>query len=181
MTRLNKVDPKSAEQPAAGLLQTVESKFGFAPNLTRVMANQPSALKAYLDIGATLTNGNFDPKTRSAVALTVAGANECEYCAKAHGAVSASLKVDASEIERQLNGESSDPKLNALLVFTAAIIEKRGRVDDAELSAVRASGYTDGDIVELVANITENIFTNYMNHVADTDVDFPSVLPKKAA
>ncbi len=181
MTRLNVVDPKTAAEPAAGLLKTVQSKFGFAPNLTKVMANQPVALEAYLDIGATLANGNFDPRTRGAVALTVAGANECDYCAKAHSAVSANLKVDPLEIKRHLKGESSDFKLNALLTFTTAIIEKRGRVSDAELSAVRASGYTDSDIVELVATITENIFTNYMNHVADTDVDFPTVLPKQAA
>lgn len=181
MTRLNQVDPETAVEPAASLLKTVQTKFGFAPNLTKVMANQPSALKAYLDLGATLTNGNFDPKTREAVALTVAGANECDYCAKAHGAVSTNLKVDPSEIKRQLKGESSNPKLNALLAFTGAILEKRGRVSEAELSAVRAFGYTDSDIVELVANITENIFTNYMNHVADTEVDFPNILLKEAA
>lgn len=181
MTRLNQINPATAPEPAASLLNAVTAKFGMAPNLTKVMANQPAALKAYIDFGSALSAGNFDPKTREAIGLTVAGANECDYCASAHSAVSKNLKVDPSEIKSRLNGASSDPKLNALLAFTTAIINKRGRVDETELSAVRASGYTDSDIVELVANIAENIYTNYMNHVADTDVDFPIMSAQQAA
>lgn len=181
MNRLNRINPETADEPAASLLSAVKSKFGIAPNLTRVMANEPSVLKAYLGLGETLNGGHFSPKTREAVALTVAGANGCEYCAVAHTTISTGLKVDPVEIERQLKGDSSDPKLAALLAFTTAIVEKRGRVSDAEIAAVRLAGFSDSEIVELVAHISENIFTNYMNSVADSEVDFPSTLPGVAA
>ena len=41
------------------------------------------------------------------------------------------------------------------------------------MAQVRNAGYTDGEVVEIVANVAINIFTNYFNHIANTEVDFP--------
>ncbi len=175
MSRLNLVEPAEAEGKAAELLGAVKSKLGLVPNLTKVMANQPAVLDTYLAIGGALSGGSFDPKTREAIALTVAGANACDYCASAHSAISASLKVDQTEIDSRLTGRSDDPRLNALLTFTTAIVDKRGFVSDDDLNAFRAAGYDDGDVTEVIANVVANIFTNYLNHVAETPIDFPLV------
>jgi len=175
MSRLNAVNPETATGRAAELLGAVKSNMGMVPNLTKVMANQPAVLDTFLQIGGALGKGSFDAKTREAIALTVAGANSCDYCASAHSAISQSLKVDQAEITNQLAGRSSDPKLNALLVFALQVVDKRGNVSDADLSAVRAAGYDDGAIAEVTANVVANIFTNYINHVADTEIDFPVV------
>lgn len=175
MSRLNIVNPETATGRAAELLGAVKANMGAVPNLTKVMANQPAVLDAFLGLGDALSKGSFDPKTREAIALTVAGRNQCDYCASAHSAISQSLKVDQAEIDLRLKGQSSDEKLTALLTFANAIVDKRGLVSDQDLDAVRNAGYDDGAIAEVTAHVAANILTNYINHVAQTDIDFPVV------
>ena len=175
MSRLNIVNPETATGAAAELLDNVKAGMGAVPNITKVMANQPAVLEMFLNIGGALSKGAFDAQTREAIALTVAGANKCDYCASAHTAISQSLKVDQSEINQNLQGKSSDPKLAALLTFSAAIVSKQGSVSDEDIAGVKAAGYDDAAIAEATANVSANIFTNYINHVAQTDIDFPEV------
>lgn len=180
MPRVNPVDPATATGETKVLLDGVQKKLGITPNVIRTIANSPAALKAYLGVGEALSGGSFDAKTREAFALAVAGANSCEYCASAHTALSKSLKVDDVEIDRRLGGRSSDPGLDAALVFARTVVEKRGLVSDDDIAAVRAAGHDDGAISEIVANVVANIFTNYVNHIAETEIDFPKVDLAKA-
>ncbi len=180
MPRLTAVDPATASGEAKELLDAVEQKLGMAPNIVRTMANSPAVLKAFLGFGEALSGGRFDARSREAFALTVAGVNSCEYCAAAHTAFSKSLKVGEDEIERRLDGHSSDPELDAALVFARQLVEKRGFVDDEDIAAVRAAGHDDGAIAEIVANVAANIFANYFDHVAQTEIDFPKVEIKAA-
>ncbi len=173
MPRLTQIDPATAQGKAKDLLDSVQSKMGAVPNLTRVMANEPAVLNAYLANSAALSEGSFDPKTREAIALTVAGFNGCDYCSSAHGFISKNLKVEADEIVKRLNGTSSDPKLRAILTFAKRVLGTRGHVTGADLQAVRDAGLDDAGIAETVANVAANVFTNYLNDVAQTDIDFP--------
>lgn len=175
MPRINPVDPATASGEAKELLDGVQKKIGMTPNIISTMAHSPAALKFYLNTGETLAGGQFGAKEREAIALTLAGANACEYCASAHSAISKNLKVDDEEIRRRLEGHAGDPKLDAALVFARRIVETRGFVTDDDIAAVRGAGHGDDAIIEIVANVVANIFTNYFNHVAQTEVDFPKV------
>ena len=175
MPRLNTIDPATATGDAKDLLDGVQKKIVMTPNIFRTMANAPAVLMAHLAFGDALSGGSFDAQSREAFSLTVAGANSCEYCTSAHAAVSKSLKVDDEEIQRRFHGHSSDPKLDAALVFARKIVKKRGFVSDGDIANVRAAGHDDGAIAEIVANVATNTFTNYFNHVAETEVDFPQV------
>ena len=119
--------------------------------------------------------GRLDAKTREAIALTVAGENGCNYCASAHTAVGARLGVPSDELRANLEGQSGDAKLAAILRFARAVVVKRGWIGDADLAEARAAGLDDGRITEIVAAVAANIFSNYVNHVARTEVDFPLV------
>lgn len=175
MSRLNLVHLDNATGKAAELLGKVKAGLGMVPNLMKIMANQPAVLGTYMSIGDNLSSGSFDAKTREAIALTVAGANNCDYCASAHSAISQSLKVKSAEITSHLSGQSSDPKLAALLDFTRKVVINRGKVTDQDLATFKAAGYDDGAVTEVIANVAANILTNYLNHVAETEVDFPLV------
>lgn len=177
MSRIAIVDPGTSRGQAKALLESVRQAHGTVPNVARVMANQPVVLEGYLGFADALSRGGFDARTRLALALTVAGANACGYCASAHAAASLALKVDRDEIERQLAGASRDPGLDAGLRFARAVVAKRGLVSDHDLARVRSAGYSDSQITEIVANVALNLLTNYVNHVADTDVDFPFTDP----
>ena len=180
MSRLEQISDAAAGPDAAGLFSAIRAKVGMVPNLYRVVANRPAALTALLGLGEALGKGRFDAKTREAIALAVAGANAYDYCASAHSAIWRSLKVDDAEIASRLRGVSADPRLAAILTFAVRVVEARGLVADADLAAARAAGLDDGDIVETIANVVANIFTNYVNHVAETDIDFPVVHARAA-
>lgn len=175
MSRLTAITDQNANPAAAELFSAIKSKIGMVPNLYRVSANQPAVLKALLTLGENLSQGSLDAPTREAIALTVAGINTCDYCASAHSAISKSLKVDEAEIQSHLKGRSSNARLAAILAFASAVTHKRGLISDSDLQAARDGGLDDGVIVEVIGQVVANIFTNYLNHVADTEIDFPRV------
>jgi len=175
MPRLETITDQGANPAASELFSAIKTKVGMVPNLYRVTANQPAVLKGLLQLGETLGEGQFDAQTREAIALTVAGVNDCDYCASAHTAISKSLKVDENEIKSRLRGRSDDPRLAAILTFAAAVTEKRGFVSDSDIQTARDAGLGDAEIVETIGNVAANIFTNYINHVAETEIDFPRV------
>lgn len=174
MARITQISDTAATPEAAALFTAIKGKVGMVPNLYRVAANQPKVLAAMLGLNETLAGNGFDARTREAIALTVAGANACDYCASAHAAISAGLKVAPETIDAHLAGRSDDPRTAAILRLAGAIVASRGMVADDQLSTARNAGLTEADIVETVAHVVANIFTNYLNHVAETDIDFPA-------
>jgi len=175
MSRLAQLTDDQVSESAKPLLDGIHQKLGMVPNLYRVLANEPAVLSAILAMNTALDKGSFNAETREAIALAAAGENSCDYCASAHTMISKSLKVEDEEIGLRLRGAASDPKLNAILKFARAVIVERGFVSSAQIDEARAAGLTDGEIVETVGHVVVNIFTNYTNHVAETDIDFPIV------
>ena len=175
MPRLTAIDPKEATGKAKELLDGVKAKIGMVPNLMRTYANSAAALEGYLNFSGALGGGLLNAKLREQIALTVADANSCEYCLSAHTAIGKMVGLNENELVASRHAGSSDAKTDAALKFAHQIVVKRGEVLDSEVQAVRAADYSEGEIVEIVANVALNIFTNYFNHVAQTVVDFPKV------
>ncbi|MBY0506815.1 MAG: carboxymuconolactone decarboxylase family protein [Bryobacteraceae bacterium] len=175
MQRLTSVNPAEATGKAKQLLDGVQAKLGMTPNLMKTLATAPAALEAYLSFSGALGTGTLDAKLREQIALTVAQANACEYCLSAHSTIGKMVGLKPEEIAASRQAHSSDPKREAGLKFAQTVVVARGEVSDDALTLVRGAGYSDGEITEIVANVAINIFTNYFNHVARTDVDFPRV------
>ena len=175
MPRINPIPPDQADPKAQTLLTAVQKSLGMTPNLMKTLAHSPAALGAYLDFGQKLGAGTLGGKLREQIAVVVAAVNGCEYCASAHSALAKMQGVDESELARNLDGQSQDPRTNAALKFATATVQNRGWVSDNDLAAVHEAGFTDGDVVEIVAVVAINLFSNYFNHIAQTDVDFPRV------
>lgn len=175
MARINPIDPDLATGKARSLLDAVKLQLGLVPNIFRTLAQAPAVLDAYLMQSAALEAGDLGPALREQIALVAAGRNQCDYCASAHTLLGKRAGVDESELASNLKGQSSDSTTRAALSFAAAIVENRGRVSDRDVAAVRAAGFSDGQIVEIIAVTCMNIFTNYINHIAGTEVDFPLV------
>ena len=175
MPRIQPIDPALAEGKAKALLDGGHQALGMTPNLMRTMANSPAVLDAYLGFNKALSGGRLSAPLREQIALTVAGANGCEYCTAAHTALGTMLGLDSAELAANLDGQSSDTTTAAALDFALAIVGKRGWVDDDDLARVRAAGYGEDEVAEIVAAVAYNTFSNYFNHVAQTEVDFPAV------
>jgi uncharacterized peroxidase-related enzyme len=143
------------------------------PNLMRVMANSPAVLQAYLQLSGSLGHGALSAQTREQIALAVGQANSCDYCLPAHSAIGMTVGLTSEQVRDARIGTTVDGKSNAILQLATQLVEKRGFVSDNDLAAARDAGVTDAEIAEVIANTALNLFTNYFNHVAETEVDFP--------
>jgi uncharacterized peroxidase-related enzyme len=175
MQRIQAVDPAEATGKTKQLLDVVKGQLGLIPNLMKTLANAPAALEGYLNLATALSKGQLSPGFREQVALTVAQANACEYCLSAHSAIGEKVGLKPEEIYESREAHARDAKRDAGLQFAQALVVQRGQVSDQTLARVRAAGYSDGEIAEIVSHVALNIFTNYFNHVAHTEVDFPKV------
>ena len=166
-------DAPTASQP---LLHAVVKQLGSAPNLFRLVANSPAALEGYLALSGALAKGALTAATRERIALAVAEVNGCDYCLAAHTYLGQHVaKLDAAELAANRRGQSNDPHADVAVRFAAKVARERGHVSDADLGDLRAAGYTDAQIVEIVQHVALNTWTNYVNVVGGTEVDFPAV------
>ena len=114
--------------------------------------------------------------------LAVAEINGCNYCLSAHTYLGKNFaKLDDAEITANRNGASNDPKADAAVRFAAKVARERGHVSDDDVRAVKLAGYNDAQVIEIVLHVALNTWTNYINEVAKTDIDFPVVTTRKAA
>ena len=172
-------DAPPASRP---LLENVKQQFGVAPNLFRLVANSPAALEAYVGMIGALGKGALPAATRERIALAVAESNGCSYCLSAHAYLGKNLaKLDDAEIAANRNGGSNDPKADAAVRFAMKVLRARGHVIESDLDAVKAAGFDDAQLIEIVMHVALNTWTNYINEVAKTDIDFPVVAVRAAA
>lgn len=172
------------DAPAAArpLLEAVKQQLGSVPNLFRMVSNSPAALEGYLGLSGALGKGSLPAQTRERIALAIAEINGCDYCLSAHSYLGKNLaKLDDAEITANRNGGSNDPKADAAVRFAARIARERGHVGDDDLRAVKLAGYDEAQIIEIVLHVALNTWTNYINEVARTVIDFPAVSARKAA
>lgn len=177
MERIAPLDPASATGAAKPLFDGVKAKLGVVPNLFRVLGNAPAALTGYLDLSAALAKGTFDAPLREQIALAVAETNHCGYCLSAHTFIGGRLGLSEQAIADARHANAASPRADAILKLARSIVVRRGELIDDEFAAARAAGLSEGDVVETIANVTVNIFSNYVNHIARTPIDFPEVAP----
>lgn len=175
MQRIAPVERGEADEPTGRLLATVEQAMGSVPNIFATLARGPAALEAYLAASGALRTARIGDALRSAVALAVSGANACAYCGAAHAMEAKAAGLDDAAVTAALRGESADERTAAALRFVRLLVEKRGKVDDGDLADLRRAGFDDGAVVEIVTVAMFTTFTNYFNHVAQTELDFPAV------
>lgn len=174
MPRIQPVRPEAADAKTADLLGGVRKKLGVVPNLVSTMAASPAVATAYLGFSQALAGGTLPARLREQIALAVGQANGCDYCVAAHCALGQKAGLTPADVADARRGLADDEKAAAALAFARKLVADRGRVADADVAAVRAAGFGDGEVAEVVANVALNLFTNYFNHVAGTEIDFPA-------
>ena len=177
MNRITQLDPATATGKTKQLFDGVQAKLGIVPNLFRVFGNSPAALEGYLNFSGALATGVLSAKVREQIALAVAEMNYCGYCLSAHTYIGGKVGLNENEITAARNVEATDEHTAAILSLARSIVVQRGELSETEFKAARGAHLTDAEIVETVANVAVNILTNYLNHVAQTIVDFPEVKP----
>ncbi len=173
MSRIKAINPAEVTGKTKELLDTIQSKMGMVPNMMKTMANSPAVLNGYMGFNAGLSYSSLGGKLGELIALTVANVNGCDYCNSAHSFVAGKIGIQEADIADARKGHSADAKINSALTFSKEILNGRGAVSEQALNDVRAAGYNDQQILEILAQVSLSIFTNYVNILADTDIDFP--------
>ena len=172
MPRLNTIDPATATGKAKELFDgPLQGKH---LNIFKGMANSPAALQAYLGMAGALGQGALTSAEQEIIALVTAEKNTCDYCLAAHTYMGKAAGLSEDQTVEARRGQVGDAKLNALATFTKSLLDKNGFADEGDISTFKAAGYTDEHVVEVIANVGLNFYTNYFNHVNGTDVDLPA-------
>ena len=177
MNRITQLDPANATGQTRQLFDGVQAKLGVVPNLFRVLGNSPAALEGYLNFSGALAGGVLNAKVREQIALAVAEINDCTYCRSAHTYIGGKVGLSEREIADARQIVATDDRTAAILNLARSVVVQRGELSDTEFKAARAAKLTDAEIIETTANVALNLLTNYVNHVAQTVVDFPEVKP----
>ena len=177
MQRIPTVSLNSAPEDSKPILKKIKEKYGRVPNIFASVAHSPAALNTLVSMFGALDTGELAGKAHEAIALRVGEIHGCAYCTAAHTAKAKMVGLTADEAVALRKGESADPKLKATLSLATTVVEKRGHVSDAELEAARGSGLSDAEMLETLAIVVLNTFTNYINALVKTKVDFPAAPP----
>jgi uncharacterized peroxidase-related enzyme len=170
--------PSISDVPDASkpLLDAVHKQLGVVPNMMKLLGHSPAALEGYLALSGALAKGALDAKLRESLALTVAEYNGCDYCLAAHSYIGKNLaKLSDDEIGQARDGRAMTARNTAALRFAQRVAAEHGRVSDNDLATLRSAGFNDAETIEVVLNVALNVLTNYLNNVAQTDLDFPRV------
>jgi AhpD family alkylhydroperoxidase len=171
------------EAPAASrpLLRTAEVRFGRVPNMALLLSASPPALQGYLALLTALDDGTLGVQTAARIALAVAEANGCQYGLSLHTWCARNgIGLDDAEITANRSGASNDPQADTAVCFAAKLVRSQGAIGDDDLRLLKAAGYDDGQIIEIVLHAGLNTLAGTINKVCQPDIDFPLIQPRKA-
>jgi uncharacterized peroxidase-related enzyme len=175
MPRISPIDPDVATGDTATHLASVRKLLGGTPNLFTTAAHSSVALGVLASMFANLGKSSVGGRTGELLAIAIAQSNGCGYCLAAHTAIGTALGLGADALAAARTPTSADARTASILSLAVSINRSRGKISDAELTAARAAGLSDREIVDVVALVALNVFTNYLNNVAETTIDFPEV------
>ena len=160
--------PEASREGLAG----AKRKFGFVPNMIGVLAESPATLDGLQALHGAFEQSSFNPKERELLLLAVSTVNGCTYCVPAHSAAAKAAGQSDDVIEAFREGKPiADARLAALHAFATAVVEKRGRVSEAEVDAFIDAGFTKAQVLEVVLGASLMTLTNYTNHIANVPLD----------
>jgi AhpD family alkylhydroperoxidase len=175
MQTIQPIQLENASDATKRLFATATADNGLPSNMIKSMAQSLTVLEGYLQFSRALKGGKLDQEEREQIALAVAQTNLCEYSLAYHTARARKLGLTNENILSSREGRAADTKLDAALRFARDLVAENGDCSPAEL---QQAGFTDREIVEIVAHVALNIFENYFNMVARTDMDLPKVALK---
>ncbi|MBV7518385.1 carboxymuconolactone decarboxylase family protein [Ensifer sp. ENS12] len=141
----------------------------------------PAALTSMWGSFRALGGGRLGARLGEQIAVAIADRNNCSYCLAAHTGLGRKAGATGEEMAEAQAGRSADPRTAAALQFAIKVVDRRAAIEAADVDALRAAGFDDEEIVEIIAHIALNLFTNDLNVALDVPVDFPGVKLTRAA
>lgn len=163
---------ESAPEGSTPILEAMQKKMGFVPNLMGALAEAPAAAEAYTTGMDIFERSSLSDAEKQTVLLSASFINECDYCMAAHSALAGMKRVPGDVVEALRSGAPlPDEKLNALAALTRSIVETRGWPTEAAKQAFFAVGYGTREFLEVIVGVSLKTLSNYVNHAATPPLD----------
>lgn len=178
MSRLTTIQPTDAAGATAEVFATIRKAIGKVPNVyATIGTHHPDALTAMLAVDAVVGKGTLSKAEIETVRLAVSEAAGCDYCVAAHTLAGKFAGLAPDAMKQIRHGEpTGDAKRDALVAFVRTLVTTRGTVPADALERFRAAGFSERQVIEVILTVTGITFTNLVNRVNDTDLDFPAVV-----
>ena len=165
------VTEHNTHDESAKTLGQIRQVLGEVPNLFRTVGHSPVALQSLWNQHVAAEQMQLPPRLRAAIGLRVAQLNGCSYCLATHTVLAERADIDAATVLRFRRGQSNDAQEQALLALTTKIVKDHGHHAGFVVEFARQSGVSESEIIAVIALISLHTFTNYINNVANTDLD----------
>ncbi|KFJ92870.1 alkylhydroperoxidase [Pseudomonas sp. 1-7] len=177
MSRLHTLSPKEATGQTAELFASIKASIGMIPNThVTIGSNAPAVLVGILAHDAALKASSLSPREVEAINLVVSQTTGCGYCLAAHTALGKMAGFTVEQTKKLRTGSyDEDTKLDALVRFARKLLTTSGEVPDATLTDIRAAGYNDTQLVEIMSAMGGIFLYNLINRVAAPVLDFPRI------
>ncbi len=174
MSRLADIREQDATGKAADIFAGIKKAMGKVPNAyLAIGGHSPAALQQALAHNAMLHKGSLSAQQLEAINLSVSEATGCDYCLAAH-TLMAKKPLSSEQIHALRRGEyAEEAQLDALVKFAQTLVTTTGTLPEADVAALRNAGFSDQQVIEIISAISAILFTNMVNRVNDTVVDFP--------
>jgi uncharacterized peroxidase-related enzyme len=176
MNQMNLVSPESAPENVTVTYKLVHRNLGRVPNMYQVMANSPAVLNAYVAFQGALAGGMLNRQMAERIALATAEKNGCAYCLSAHDFFGRKIGLTSEDIADARSLQSNDKKVHEVLTFVRKMLEMPHVLTQDDLTTLRKVGFSDAEVLEIIAHVVRNLFTNYVNIIAGTTVDWPTIV-----
>ncbi len=177
MTRLTTLRPEAATGATAEVFAKIKKAVGKVPNAFATIGTQsPEALAAALAFDAAVAASTLGKPDIELIKLVVSERAGCDYCIAAHTLMGKLAGLSGEQMKQARAGAATgDTKRDALVSYVGTLVGTRGTVPVEAVDAIRAAGYTERQIIEINLAIASVTFTNLVNRVNDTTIDFPAV------
>jgi uncharacterized peroxidase-related enzyme len=134
----------------------VQEKSGFVPNVFLALAHRPEEFRAFFAYHDALMDkaGGLSKAEREMIVVATSGANACQYCVVAHGAilrVRARNPLIADQVAINYRKADITPRERAMLDFAVKVALAAQEIGDADFEALRAHGFSDDDAWDIGA------------------------------
>lgn len=163
---------KSAPEGAKPILEQLQERIGFVPNLAATMADNPLVLETYATLSGIFGRGSFSPVEREIIAMATSFDNQCTYCMAAHSTFAKAQGASEAALEAVRSGKTpSDPRLAALVTFTHQVVRQGGQVSAEALQSFKAAGFTQAQALEVLIGVSQATLASFVHHMAGTPLD----------
>lgn len=162
----------SAPDGAKPIMQQLQERVGFVPNLAATMAGSPLVLETYATLSGIFGRGSFSPVEREIIAMAASFDNQCTYCMAAHSTFAKVQGASESVLDAVRGGKlPSDPQLAALVTFTHTVVRQRGKVSTIDIQAFQNAGFTQAQAMEVLIGISQAALASFVHQMAETPLD----------